>query len=64
MALQYIRFTELDAVSSAAVGDIIPLVESVTNLNKKTSLSGNMGYRLKDATTVQNMGHLIAAFNS
>lgn len=38
MALQYIRFTELDAVSSAAVGDIIPLVEAVTNLNKKISV--------------------------
>lgn len=38
MALQYIRFTELDPVSSVAVGDIVPVVETITNLNKKISI--------------------------
>lgn len=38
MALQYIRFTELDPVSSVAAGDIVPVVETITNLNKKISI--------------------------
>lgn len=44
-----------------------PPISSIwnTDLNTltSTSLSGNMGYRLKDAATAQNMGYLIAAFN-
>lgn len=39
MALQYIRFTELDPVSSVAAGDIVPVVETITNLNKKISIA-------------------------
>lgn len=39
MALQYIRFTELDPVSSVAAGDIVPVVETITNLNKKINVS-------------------------
>jgi hypothetical protein len=38
MALQYIRFTELDPVSSVASGDILPVVETVTNINKKITV--------------------------
>jgi len=39
MALQYIRFTELDPVSSVAAGDILPVVETITNQNKKININ-------------------------
>ena len=38
MALSYIRFTELDAVSSVATSAILPIVETVTNINKKITV--------------------------
>jgi hypothetical protein len=38
MALSYIRFTELDAVSSVAPNAILPVVETITNINKKISI--------------------------
>lgn len=38
MALSYIRFTELDAVSSVATSAILPVVETVTNINKKITV--------------------------
>lgn len=56
MALQYIRFTELDPISSVAVGDIVPVVETVTNLNKKINIQDlNLSLPVgKDMTIVKN----------
>lgn len=45
MALSYIRFTELDAVSSVNSSAILPVVETVTNLNKKITI-GNLNNSL------------------
>ncbi|NBR25552.1 MAG: hypothetical protein EBU08_17600, partial [Micrococcales bacterium] len=45
MALSYIRFTELDAVSSVAPDDIAPVVETITNINKKITI-GNLNNSL------------------
>ena len=45
MALSYIRFTELDAVSSVAPSAILPVVETVTNINKKITV-GNFNNSL------------------
>ncbi|NBO99021.1 MAG: hypothetical protein EBU90_02665 [Proteobacteria bacterium] len=39
MALSYIRFTELDAVSSVDTNAILPVVETITNVNKKITVS-------------------------
>ncbi|NDA63048.1 MAG: hypothetical protein EBX50_13565 [Chitinophagia bacterium] len=45
MALSYIRFTELDAVSSVDTNAILPVVETVTNINKKITV-GNLNNSL------------------
>lgn len=45
MALSYIRFTELDAVSSVATSAILPVVETTTNINKKITV-GNFNNSL------------------
>ena len=51
MALSYIRFTELDAVSSVDTSAILPVVETVTNINKKITV-GNLNVSLPVAGDV------------
>lgn len=63
MALQYIRFTELDPVSSVAAGDILPVVETITNLNKKISV-GNLNLSLPVGTDVSVMKGVSANWQS
>lgn len=67
MALSYIRFTELDAVSSVAPGDILPVVETVTNINKKITV-GNLNNSLAvvgDVTVLKaNSGNWQSNYNT
>jgi len=67
MALSYIRFTELDAVSSVAPGDILPVVETVTNINKKITI-GNLNNSLplgEDVTVLKaNSGNWESTYNN
>ena len=63
MALQYIRFTELDPVSSVAAGDILPVVETITNLNKKISV-GDLNLSLPVGTDVSVMKGVSANWQS
>lgn len=51
MALSYIRFTELDAVSGVDTSAILPVVETTTNINKKITV-GNFNSSLPVQTNV------------
>ena len=67
MALSYIRFTELDAVSSVATNDILPVVETIANINKKITI-GNLNSSLPlggDVTFLKtNSGNWQSTYNN
>ena len=63
MALSYIRFTELDAVSSVAPSAILPVVETTTNINKKITV-GNLNNSLPLGIDVFVLKSLSGSWNS
>ena len=63
MALQYIRFTELDPVSSVAAGDILPVVETITNQNKKISV-GDLNLSLPVGVDMSTLKSVSASWTS
>ena len=63
MALSYIRFTELDAVSSVDASAILPVVETVTNINKKITV-GNFNNSLPLGVDVSTLKATSGSWNS